>query len=151
MKEEKAAVSREKYERRTRRKIVSISFSQEEYERIVDQAARDGTLGKRKGRKKPIPSVFLKKIISASLDERSPVPEYLNNELRNVRLEIRRIGNNINQAIKLAHSLKNKKTGTGNPINIEYELRQSLFRLHEVEEQLENFVDAAINSSGKHS
>ena len=79
---------------------------------------------------------FIKKVLFAHLEKKPINPETTNEELRKIRLEIRRIGVNIDQALKLAHVFKNKEGA-----NIVGDLKQILHHARQVDDLFHNLLN----------
>lgn len=139
--------SKAKYERLKRRKI-TLSFSPEEYERIVEETKNDGSFRNvtyRRGDQKvktqtPAPAVFLKKVVLSFLDSQPVIPETTNEQILSLRMDIRRIGNNINQITKVIHTRKDKKTLFRNPVDLTTEFENSLHQIRDLDAKLQDFM-----------
>ncbi len=139
--------SKAKYERLKRRKV-TLSFSPDEYQKIVEETKKDGSFRNasyQRDEKKvkiqsPAPAVFLKKIVQSHLNNHPVIPETTNEQIINLRMEIRKIGNNINQIIKVIHTRKDKKTLFGNPVNLTQEFESSLHQIRELDAKLQDFL-----------
>ena len=83
------------YERKTKRKIKSISLLPAELAELNSAAKKAGESL----------SVFIKKAAKDRARKTASMPEAYLDEMKNLRLELRRIGTNLNQAVKQAHSL----------------------------------------------
>lgn len=111
---------RQKYEEKTKRKIKSLSLFPEEYRELSKASKKAGENL----------SVFIKKAAKDRARGVQSMPEVYLESLRGVRLELRRIGTNLNQAVKQAHSLG--KRG----VWIEKELLEVLNLARQVDETL---------------
>jgi hypothetical protein len=129
----KSRSRRERYERKTRRKRVNLSLSPADFRRLELARKEDGerTLAQ-----------FIRRLSLAALDGRQPAPANLQREISELRLEVRRIGGNLNQAVKLAQVFKDRQYRiSGQPVDIEKELVETWRRVRELEAALAGFLD----------
>lgn len=134
--------ARKRYEQRSQRKILSISLTPAQYNAIRKAAIIDGTVRKNSA---PTPSLYIKHVIQAHIDNHPPLPQHLKDELRSFRLEIRKVGTNINQAVRAANikikqeEERNKNRSSRKYVKIRNELQSVLSNLHKIEMILSNF------------
>lgn len=111
---------RQRYEEKSRRKFKSISLLPAELDELNSAAKKAGESL----------SVFIKKAAKDRARKTASMPEAYLDEMKNLRRELRRIGTNLNQAVKQAHSLG--KRG----VYIENEILEVLKLAKEVDQTL---------------
>ena len=139
------------YENKAKRKILSISFAtkdeKEDYQWIIKTCKKLGFIRntKKDGKKKitPIPSLLIKKIIRLSRNKNLMQPGISGKQVENIQQVIREIhknGSNLNQALKLAHTLKKKKNWRGKAVSIHQEIQVAYTHILEMENILSQFI-----------
>lgn len=111
------------------RKILSISLRPAEYVALLVAARRDGCQV----------SAFTRRVTLAYVSGCGHAPEVLLHQLRSLSVDIRRIGNNVNQ---LAHLANQKKIALsfGKPVDYSAELKTALEQLRLLEKQLRQCI-----------
>ncbi|MDK2957118.1 MAG: hypothetical protein PWQ57_2614 [Desulfovibrionales bacterium] len=138
---------RARYERKRRQ--VNISLTPAEYDQLRRLAAEHGFTATQisadgRRRKSPAPAMLGREVIrawladgqvaAASDDGQQPAGP------SEVAREVRRIGGNINQAVKLAQTMKTRKNLFGKPVSYEKELAAVWEEVKRLVQVLESFL-----------